>query len=247
MLRPGTTLVLGEDLAAEALAVAERVAGEQRCSDRACGLRSASRRGRCRAAGRYRAAERAPITLAAPGAFQRRNFALARTAAEAYLRAAGIEPRERCGARGGRSDSRARPLAGRRGGPADGARRRAQSRRDASARRRPCRRAVRRTVRWVWCSACSRTRTPRACSRRCSACASAPGSPPPRAAVPCRPRRCSRWRASSASTQWFVSPSLARAGRGTALGAGARRERGGARDRLGLSRRRSAGPAVQRR
>jgi dihydrofolate synthase/folylpolyglutamate synthase len=34
------------------------------------------------------------LPLAARGAFQRRNFALARTAAEAYLRSAGIEPRE---------------------------------------------------------------------------------------------------------------------------------------------------------
>ena len=36
----------------------------------------------------------ADIQLAANGAFQRRNFALARTAAETYLREAGIEPRE---------------------------------------------------------------------------------------------------------------------------------------------------------
>ena len=42
-------------------------------------------------------------------------------------------------------------------------------------------------------------------------CASAPGSPRPRAAVPCRPRRCSRWRASLASTQWFASRSPWRA------------------------------------
>jgi dihydrofolate synthase/folylpolyglutamate synthase len=77
VLRPGTTLVLGEDLAQEALAVAERVAGEQDAR-----------------IVRASAESFADIPLAAPGAFQRRNFALARTAAEAYLRSAGIEPRE---------------------------------------------------------------------------------------------------------------------------------------------------------
>ncbi len=77
VLRPGTTLVLGEDLAREALAVAERVAGEQDAR-----------------IVRASAESFADIPLAAPGAFQRRNFALARTAAEAYMRSAGIEPRE---------------------------------------------------------------------------------------------------------------------------------------------------------
>jgi dihydrofolate synthase/folylpolyglutamate synthase len=93
VLRGGTTLVLGEDLAPEALAVAERVAGEQDarilCAafDPRVGGGEAERPGD--------AEQRSePITPAAPGAFQRRNFALARTAAEAYLRSAGIEPRE---------------------------------------------------------------------------------------------------------------------------------------------------------
>ncbi len=76
VLRGGTTLVLGEDLAPEALVVAERVAGEQNArivpADDASG----------------------EIQLAAKGSFQRRNFALARTAAETYLREAGVEPRE---------------------------------------------------------------------------------------------------------------------------------------------------------
>jgi dihydrofolate synthase / folylpolyglutamate synthase len=76
VLRPGGTLVLGDGLAAEADAVAERVAGE-------------------RDAPIVRAAAEPPagISPAARGSFQRRNFALAHTAAEAYLRAAGIEPR----------------------------------------------------------------------------------------------------------------------------------------------------------
>jgi dihydrofolate synthase / folylpolyglutamate synthase len=72
VVRPRTALVLGEDLAAPALAVAERVAGE-------------------RAAWIVRSRPLTDATeLLARGAFQRRNFALARTAAEAYLDAAAI-------------------------------------------------------------------------------------------------------------------------------------------------------------
>jgi dihydrofolate synthase/folylpolyglutamate synthase len=76
VLLPDTTLVLGGDLAPEALAVAERVAGEQDA--------------------RIVPADGPPadLQLAASGPFQRRNFALARTAAETYLRELGIEPRE---------------------------------------------------------------------------------------------------------------------------------------------------------
>jgi dihydrofolate synthase/folylpolyglutamate synthase len=94
VLRGGTTLVLGEDLAPEALAVAERVAGEQDARilraafDFRVGGEDAERRGDTELR------SDPPITLAAPGAFQRRNFALARTAAEAYLHLAGVEPRE---------------------------------------------------------------------------------------------------------------------------------------------------------
>ena len=80
-VRPRTTLVLGEDLAADALAVAERVARERE-----------TRIVRTTAAD-------APERLLARGAFQRRNFALARAAAEAYLRAEGIAPSERAIAR----------------------------------------------------------------------------------------------------------------------------------------------------
>jgi len=72
VVRPRTALVLGEGLVAPALAVAERVAGERAAwIVRPRPLAAAS-------------------TLRARGAFQRRNFALARASAEAYLEAAGI-------------------------------------------------------------------------------------------------------------------------------------------------------------
>ncbi|MCW3026234.1 MAG: FolC bifunctional protein [Solirubrobacterales bacterium] len=66
------TLVIGPGLAPEALAVAERVAGERRAQivQAAGGQESRS--------------------MEARGPFQRRNFALARTAAESYLRRHGI-------------------------------------------------------------------------------------------------------------------------------------------------------------
>jgi dihydrofolate synthase/folylpolyglutamate synthase len=72
VLAPHATLVLGADLAPAALAVAERVARE--------------RGARIIRAGEEPAATR----LLARGTFQRRNFALARAAAEAYLRGAGL-------------------------------------------------------------------------------------------------------------------------------------------------------------
>jgi dihydrofolate synthase / folylpolyglutamate synthase len=77
VVRPGGTLALGASLQPEAIAVAERVARER-------GARIV-----------VVDAEAAAIGLAARGAFQRRNFALARLAAETYLRGAGIEPDER--------------------------------------------------------------------------------------------------------------------------------------------------------
>jgi dihydrofolate synthase/folylpolyglutamate synthase len=76
VLRPDTALVLGGELAPEALAVAERVAGEQNARIVPADSTSGETR------------------LAASGPFQRRNFALARTAAETYLHELGIEPRE---------------------------------------------------------------------------------------------------------------------------------------------------------
>jgi dihydrofolate synthase/folylpolyglutamate synthase len=71
VLPPRTTLVLGADLAPEALAVAKRVAGE-----RAARIVSVG-------------AETSVPPLLARGSFQRRNFALASAAAEAYLKAIG--------------------------------------------------------------------------------------------------------------------------------------------------------------
>jgi dihydrofolate synthase / folylpolyglutamate synthase len=76
VVHPGTTLVLGADLAPDAMSVAERVAGE--------------RGARIVVAPRH--SDAGP--LRASGEFQQRNFALARAAAEIYLREAGIQPRE---------------------------------------------------------------------------------------------------------------------------------------------------------
>jgi dihydrofolate synthase / folylpolyglutamate synthase len=76
VLRPGGTLVLGEWLAREALAIAERLANE-------------------RGAKIVRVREEPPsLRLAAHGEFQRRNFALARAAASEYLRARGFAVRD---------------------------------------------------------------------------------------------------------------------------------------------------------
>ena len=67
VVQPETTLVLGADMAAPALEVARRVAGE-----RAARIIQVS-------------AEFPALPLRAAGAFQQRNFALARAAADAYL------------------------------------------------------------------------------------------------------------------------------------------------------------------
>jgi dihydrofolate synthase/folylpolyglutamate synthase len=75
VVRRGTTLALGADLDPEALAVAEAVASE-------------------REARIVRVAAEEYVPGLARGAFQRRNFALARAAAEAYLAAVGIAPSE---------------------------------------------------------------------------------------------------------------------------------------------------------
>ena len=66
VLQPGTTLVLGPDLEPDAIGVAERLAAE-------------------RDATIVRAGTDPGVPVGAPGAYQRRNFALARAAAEAYL------------------------------------------------------------------------------------------------------------------------------------------------------------------
>jgi dihydrofolate synthase/folylpolyglutamate synthase len=72
VVQPGSTLVLGADLAEPALAVAQRVARER--SARVVRAPAADARG----------------ALLARGAFQRRNFALARAAAESFLESAGL-------------------------------------------------------------------------------------------------------------------------------------------------------------
>jgi dihydrofolate synthase / folylpolyglutamate synthase len=66
VLRPGSTLVLGAELHPDAVAVAERVATEREATI-------------------VRAGTDPGVAVGAPGAYQRRNFALARAAAEAYL------------------------------------------------------------------------------------------------------------------------------------------------------------------
>ncbi len=77
VVRPGGALVLGEGLAEPALEVAERIAGE-------------------RGAEIVRPAPlAADLRLRSPGAFQRRNFALARASAAAYLDRIGRSLQER--------------------------------------------------------------------------------------------------------------------------------------------------------
>jgi dihydrofolate synthase/folylpolyglutamate synthase len=77
VVRPGAALVVGEGLAPDALAVAERIAAERDARIE-----------------RPRPLEDS-IRLRARGPFQRRNFALARAAAAAYLRELGRELDER--------------------------------------------------------------------------------------------------------------------------------------------------------
>lgn len=66
VVRPGATLVVGSDLAADALAVAEQVTAQ-------------------RGARLVIAPAEPGVTVGAGGAYQRRNFAVARAAAQAYL------------------------------------------------------------------------------------------------------------------------------------------------------------------
>ncbi len=77
VVRPHNTLALGQGLHPDALAVARRVAAEQQAQIVQVGEDEAWSQ-----------------PLLAAGAFQRANFALARLAAESYLRGAGIEPRQ---------------------------------------------------------------------------------------------------------------------------------------------------------
>jgi dihydrofolate synthase/folylpolyglutamate synthase len=94
VLRSGTTLALGADLHPEALAVARAVTGENRARIAQVSPEDFAARPTASA---DTAADRA--STATPGVspvptFQRRNFALARVAAEAYLAAVGISLRE---------------------------------------------------------------------------------------------------------------------------------------------------------
>jgi dihydrofolate synthase / folylpolyglutamate synthase len=66
VLQPGSTLVLGADLDADAVAVARRVAAERQATIVEAGIDPG-------------------VPVGAPGIFQRRNFALARAGAQAYL------------------------------------------------------------------------------------------------------------------------------------------------------------------
>ena len=83
VVHPGGTLVLGDDLVSEALAVAERVAAEQDARIVLADVSSVDVRS---------VIDEPPAgPRLARGPFQRRNFALARMAAGAYLESAGIE------------------------------------------------------------------------------------------------------------------------------------------------------------
>jgi dihydrofolate synthase/folylpolyglutamate synthase len=66
VLQRGSTLVLGADLAPDAVTVAKRVAAERQATIVEAGIDPG-------------------VPVGAPGAYQRRNFALARAAAQAYL------------------------------------------------------------------------------------------------------------------------------------------------------------------
>ncbi|HST54504.1 MAG TPA: cyanophycin synthetase [Solirubrobacteraceae bacterium] len=82
VLKPGTTLALGAQLPAEVLELARAEAARKRARIVQVRLSAES------------LASAAPAPLLARGVFQRRNLALARVAAAAYLDSAGIELRE---------------------------------------------------------------------------------------------------------------------------------------------------------
>jgi dihydrofolate synthase/folylpolyglutamate synthase len=86
VLRPRTTLALGSELDEQALAVAERVAREREAQIVRVRAVSAPV-----AAPESEPMGATPEPLRARGAFQQRNFALARLAAEAYLQSVGNE------------------------------------------------------------------------------------------------------------------------------------------------------------
>ena len=153
--------------------------------------------------------------LLAGRAFQQRNFALARAAAETYLKdPAGVagddkdrrgRRRPRAGrARGGGVHRGARAPAGDRRRPADRARRGAQPRRGGGARRFAPGGSPRAPTAVVL--GVLEDKDAAGMLRRCWECASARGSPLPPAAARCLPRRCSRSHASSASIAVACEP-----------------------------------------
>ena len=177
------------------------------------------------------------VTLRSRGAFQRRNLALARTAAEAHLNGLGRELDERAVLDAAAGTEVPGRLQLRGGGPAHGARRRPQPRRRRRARGIAARR-VRRMSRWRSCWACSRTRTPRRCCGRCcrvSARAWFTAPPSRRALSPAALQ--SQGAPAGLRRDRLRAPSRASAGGGPGVGARARRRRAG--HGLGLPRRRS--------
>ncbi len=93
VVRPGGTLALGADLHPEALAVARTVAGEARARIVRVSPEEPAARPPASVSATALASSATPAPSTVP-AFQRRNFALARVAAEAYLADAGIAVRE---------------------------------------------------------------------------------------------------------------------------------------------------------
>ena len=93
VVRTGGTLALGVDLHPEALAVAHAVAGEARARIVQVSPEELAAWPTTSAAATALASTGTPASSTVP-AFQRRNFALARVAAEAYLADAGIAMRE---------------------------------------------------------------------------------------------------------------------------------------------------------
>ena len=147
------------------------------------------------------------VPVGAPGAFQRRNFALARAAAEAYL--GELDPVAL--AQRGRVGARPRAPAGHRRAPADPARRRAQPRRDRGAGRVAGGDQAAGTTAWSPSSRSSTTRTRRGCWPGC--CRSAMRSSSRAVRIPARCHRppCSHWPASFTVHQprWCADPRAA--------------------------------------
>ncbi len=189
VVREHGTLVVGAGLHPDALAVAERV----------CGERSA----------RLVVASAEPgVEVVAGGAFQRRNFALARAAAGAYLDGALDEAAVAAAAASTLVPGRFEIVGEGAGGDVvtvlDGAHNPGGMVALAEAlQASPAAAASSRASR------CSTTRTPPRCSARCSRSARRSSAPPARTRGPCRPRRCSRCARSSTGRRPAPWPSRA--------------------------------------